>query len=195
MDDGVQLAATLYEPSAAPAARRLAGRRRPARARRQEAGPRTSWRRPSPSSFAVLTFDERGHGQSGGLVSIDGPQRDRRRARGLRLARCEARDRPEPHRRLGHLATAAARSCARWSRACRGRRWRPSRPGPTSTARSFRRGCPKSGALLQFLTSVPENRLDPSVLAIRNDALASTNLPALHGWADVRSSAVAAGAR
>ena len=49
-------------------------------------------------------------------------------------------------------------------------------------------GLAKSGALLQFLTSVPENRLDPSVLAIRNDALASTNLAALHAWADVRSS-------
>jgi hypothetical protein len=49
-------------------------------------------------------------------------------------------------------------------------------------------GLAKSGAVLQFLSSVPQDRFDPSVLAIRDDALASTNLGALRAWADVRSS-------
>jgi hypothetical protein len=46
----------------------------------------------------------------------------------------------------------------------------------------------KSGAIFQFLSSVPANRLDPSVAAIRDDALASRNLSALRAWADARSS-------
>jgi predicted acyl esterase len=46
----------------------------------------------------------------------------------------------------------------------------------------------KSGAVFQFLNSVPQARLDPSVLAIRDDALASTNLGAVRAWADARSS-------
>ena len=46
----------------------------------------------------------------------------------------------------------------------------------------------KSGVVFGFLNSVPQDRLDPSVLAIRNDALASTNLGAVRAWADARSS-------
>jgi predicted acyl esterase len=46
----------------------------------------------------------------------------------------------------------------------------------------------KSGAIFQFLSSVPSNRLDPSVTAIRDDALASRNLKGLKAWADQRSS-------
>jgi predicted acyl esterase len=46
----------------------------------------------------------------------------------------------------------------------------------------------KSGAVYQFLNSVPENRFDPSVLAIRGDAISSTKLGALRAWADARSS-------
>lgn len=45
----------------------------------------------------------------------------------------------------------------------------------------------KSGAVFQFLNSVPQSRFDPSVLAIRQDALASTNLGTLRAWADARS--------
>src|SRR5262249_251521 len=46
----------------------------------------------------------------------------------------------------------------------------------------------KSGAIFSFLSSVPSDRLDPSVTAIRDDALASRNLKGLKAWADQRSS-------
>jgi hypothetical protein len=49
-------------------------------------------------------------------------------------------------------------------------------------------GLAKSGAIFQFLSSVPANRLDPSVAAIRDDALASRNLKVLRAFADARSS-------
>ena len=73
MSDGVQIAATLYEPSNAPppagypavvALHGLGGKRQDLDFLAQAFA----------NSFAVLTFDQRGHGQSGGLVSIDGPR-------------------------------------------------------------------------------------------------------------------------
>jgi hypothetical protein len=46
----------------------------------------------------------------------------------------------------------------------------------------------KSGAIYQLLNSVPPERLDPSVKAIEQDAIASRNLPALSAFAAARSS-------
>ena len=143
MDDGVDLAATLYEPSDGAAAGRLPGDRALPRARRQA---RRTWtaiaaalrRRRSRCS----TFDARGHGQSGGLVSIDGPREIADTRDGLRPARRAARDRQDADRRLGHLARRRrGAALARRGRAVGGRRDR-SRPGPTSTARSPRRTWP-----------------------------------------------------
>jgi predicted acyl esterase len=73
MSDGVDLAATLYEPSTAPPPagypaivlfHALGGKRQDLAAVAQR----------FVDPFAVLAFDQRGHGQSGGLVSIDGPR-------------------------------------------------------------------------------------------------------------------------
>jgi len=73
MDDGVDLAATLYEPSNAPPPagypaivlfHGIGGKRQDLAAIAQG----------FDDNFAVLAFDARGHGQSGGLVSIDGPR-------------------------------------------------------------------------------------------------------------------------
>ena len=73
MDDGVDLAATLYEPSNAPPPagypaivlfHGIGGKRQDLAAIAQR----------FDDDFAVLAFDARGHGQSGGLVSIDGPR-------------------------------------------------------------------------------------------------------------------------
>src|ERR1700675_3200268 len=73
MDDGVDLAATLWEPSGSPPAQGfpaivllhgLGGKRQDLDSIAQQ------W----ADTFAVLSFDARGHGQSGGLVSVDGPR-------------------------------------------------------------------------------------------------------------------------
>src|SRR5262249_433379 len=73
MDDGVDLAATLCEPDTAPPPagypaivlfHGLGGKRQDLAAVAQRLD----------GQFAVLAFDMRGHGQSGGLVSIDGPR-------------------------------------------------------------------------------------------------------------------------
>jgi predicted acyl esterase len=186
MDDGVDLAATLYEPSAAPPPagypaivlfHGLAGKRRDLAAVAQR----------FVDPFAVLAFDQRGHGQSGGLVSIDGP-REIADARQVfdRLAA-----RPEIDKtRIGAWGIslgggAVLRSLVQgvpWAAVETVQAWTDlySALAPQNLA--------KSGAIFQFLSSVPANRLDPSVLAIRDDALASRNLAQLRAWADVRSS-------
>jgi predicted acyl esterase len=76
MDDGVSIAATLYLPDGSPPAggwpavvflHGLAGNREQTNALATQFGF-------VGQDYAVLTFDARGHGQSGGLVGIDGPR-------------------------------------------------------------------------------------------------------------------------
>ena len=76
MDDGVSIAATLYLPDGSPPAggwpaivflHGLGGDRSQSNAIAQAFGF-------VGQDYAVLTFDARGMGQSGGLVSIDGPR-------------------------------------------------------------------------------------------------------------------------
>jgi fermentation-respiration switch protein FrsA (DUF1100 family) len=186
MDDGVDLAATLYEPSApAPPAgypaivlfHALAGKRQDLAAVAQR----------FDGSFAVLAFDARGHGQSGGLVSIDGP----REIADAREVYDQLAARPEIDKtRIGAwgislgggavlrslvegVPWAAVETCETWTDLY-------SALAPQNLA--------KSGAVFNFLSSVPSDRLDPSVVAIRDDALTSRNLGALRAWADARSS-------
>jgi predicted acyl esterase len=186
MNDGVDLAATLYEPSApAPPAgypalvlfHGLGGKRQDLAAVAQR----------FDGTFAVLAFDQRGHGQSGGLVSIDGP----REIADTREVYDQLAARPEIDKTrigawgisLGGAAVlrslvegvpwAAVETCETWTDLY-------SALAPQNLA--------KSGAIFNFLSSVPSDRLDPSVVAIRDDALASKNLGALRAWADARSS-------
>jgi predicted acyl esterase len=186
MDDGVGLAATLYEPStAAPPAgfpaivlfHGLGGKRQDLAAVAQR----------FVDPFAVLAFDQRGHGQSGGLVSIDGP----REVADARAVFDQLAARPEiDGAKIGAWGIslgggAVLRSLVQgvpWAAVETVQTWTDlySALAPQSLA--------KSGAIFQFLSSVPQNRLDPSVLAIRDDALASRNLSKLRAWADVRSS-------
>jgi predicted acyl esterase len=186
MDDGVDLAATLYEPAAAPPPagypaivlfHALGGKRQDVAAVAQRfVGP-----------FAVLAFDLRGHGQSGGLVSIDGP----RDVQDAREVYDQLAARPDIDRsKIGAWGIslgggAVLRSLVEgvpWAAVETVETWTDlySALAPQSLA--------KSGAIFQFLSSVAPDRLDPSVAAIREDALASRNLKVLHAWCDVRSS-------
>ncbi len=76
MDDGVKIVGTLYEPTATPPPQgwpalvfmhALAGNRQQMNALVEASGF-------AGEDYVVLTFDARGHGESGGLVSIDGPR-------------------------------------------------------------------------------------------------------------------------
>ncbi len=96
MDDGVSIAATLYVPDgAAPAGgwpalvflHGLSGNRQQMNALVEGYGF-------TGQGFAVLTFDARGHGESGGLVGIDGPREvaDTRAVRDWLAARPDVSD-------------------------------------------------------------------------------------------------------
>jgi predicted acyl esterase len=186
MSDGVSLAATLYEPTTAPPPagypaivlfHALGGTRRDLDAVAQRfVGP-----------FAVLSFDMRGHGQSGGLVSIDGPREiaDAREVFNQLAARSDIDGAKIGAWGLSLGGGAILRSLVEgvpWAAVETVETWTDlySALAPQNLA--------KSGAIFQFLSSVPQNRLDPSVLAIRDDALASRNLGKLRAWADARSS-------
>jgi len=75
--------------------------------------------------YAVLAFDARGHGESGGLIGIDGP----REVADVRAVFAWLRDRPE-----------AAPPGTRSPPASRGPRSRSRSRGPTCSRRSRRRG-------------------------------------------------------
>jgi predicted acyl esterase len=186
MDDGVGLAATLYEPGATPPPggfpaivmlHGLAGRRQDL----------DSIAQGFADSYAVLSFDARGHGQSGGLTSIDGP----REIADTRAVFDWLAARPEIDR--SHIGAwglslgggAVLRSLVEgvpWAAVETLQTWTDlySALAPQNLA--------KSGAIYGFLNSVPASRLDPSVLGIKDDALASRNLGALRAFAAARSS-------
>ena len=186
MDDGAQLAATLYTPDAAPPAQGY-----PAIVLLHGLGGKRQDLDPIASQFAehfvVLSFDARGHGQSGGLVSIDGPR--------------EVADTRAVFDWLANQRNVDRNAIGAWGISL----------GGGAVLRSLVEGVPwaavetvqtwtdlysalapqnlsKSGAIYGFLNSVPQDRLDPSVLALKDDALASRNLTALRQWAAVRSS-------
>jgi fermentation-respiration switch protein FrsA (DUF1100 family) len=186
MDDGVDLAATLYEPSAAPPPagypaivlfHGLGGDR--------QSVARVAAR--FDSDFAVLAFDLRGHGQSGGLVSIDGP----REIADAREIYNQLAARPEIDKmRIGAWGLSLGGGAVLRS-LVEGVPWKAVETVQTWTdlySALAPQNLAKSGAIFQFLSSVPNERLDPSVLAIRDDALASRNLASLRAWAAVRSS-------
>jgi predicted acyl esterase len=186
MDDGVDLAATLSEPADAPPPAGYpaivlfhglgADRQDVAAVGQRFAG-----------SFAVVAFDQRGHGQSGGLVSIDGP----REIADTRAVFDWLAARPEIDKtRIGAWGMSLGGGAVLRS-LVEGVPWAAVETAETWTdlySALVPQSLAKSGAIFDFLSSVPAERLDPSVLAIRDDALASRNLPALRAWADARSS-------
>jgi len=186
MDDGVVLAATLYTPAGSPPPggrpalvlfHGLGGKRQDLDAIAQHFA----------STFEVLTFDARGHGQSSGLTSIDGPR--------------EIQDTHAVFNWLAAQPGVDPQKIGAWGISL----------GGGAVLRSLVDGVPwaavetvetwtdlysalapqnlsKSGAIYQFLNSVPADHLDPSVLAIKDDALASKNLSVLKDFAAQRSS-------
>ncbi|MFY9579154.1 MAG: alpha/beta fold hydrolase [Gaiellaceae bacterium] len=193
MSDGVDLAATLYEPSGArppagwPAVIMFHGL----------GGTRADTNAIAEGSFAsqgyaVLTTDFRGHGQSGGLSSIDGP----REITDVRALFDWLAARPEID----------AKHIGAWGISLGGGAiWRSlvaSVPfAAVETVETWTdllqaltpQNLSKSGLVAGFLSLIPTSRTDPSVLAVRADALSSANSEALRAFGDIRSSRSALG--
>jgi predicted acyl esterase len=185
--DAVQLATSLYEPVTAPPVggfpaivmfHGIGQTRAPMNQIAEQVF--------APAGYAVLTFDFRGHGQSGGLFDLDGP-REVQDVRDL-LAWLTAR----PEIDKAHIGAwgISLGGGAVWASLKAGLPFAAAGVNETwvDLYRALAPGnLTKSGAIFQFLNSVAPDRIAPEIAAIRSDALTSTNLAALRALADSRS--------
>jgi alpha-beta hydrolase superfamily lysophospholipase len=187
-DDGVQLAYTFYEPTTgmAPAGfpaimmfHGLGGKRQDMNQIAEQSF--------ANEGYAVLTFDARGHGQSGGFFSADGP-RELADLRELFDWLAVKNDVDGKHIGAWGISLGGG---AVWASVASGIPFAAGEVVETWTdlySALVPQDLSKSGLLFGFLSSVPADRTSPDVLAVKQPALSSTNLPVLRAFAAARSS-------
>jgi len=186
MDDGVSLAATLYLPDGTPPQGGW-----PAAMLFHGLGGTRASMAPIATGFlanegyAVLAYDARGHGQSGGMVTLDGPREieDLRTAFDWLIARTDV-----SHTDVGAIGFSYGGG-ALLRAAVMGIPFKAIVPIITWTNlydALAPQDLSKSGAVANFLQSV--HTWDPAVLALAQDALASKNLGAVREFTNERSS-------
>jgi predicted acyl esterase len=187
--DGTPLAATLHLPSTAPPAggwpavvvlHGLSQSRSTSDAIATSAGF-------VGEEYAVLTVDARGHGASGGLVTIDGPNEiaDVRAVFDWLRARPDVSDTRIGAWGISYGGGAALLSLAAgvpWAAVEVAEAW-----SDLGTA-LMPQGLAKSGVAGLFFAGLPPNRIDPSLVRIRDAAFSGTGLAELTRWAAERSS-------
>ncbi|HET6624517.1 MAG TPA: CocE/NonD family hydrolase [Gaiellaceae bacterium] len=188
MDDGTSIAATLYVPEGeAPAGgwpglvflHGLAGDRQQTNAIAEGYGF-------VGQDYAVLTFDARGHGQSGGLVGIAGPREvaDTRAVRDWLAARPDVSDARIGAWGISYGGGGALNSLVAgvpWAALVVVETW-----SDLYTALAPQ-GLVKTGLVAGLAASIPEPRRDPSLLALQTAVLSGNAVPA-RPWAAERSS-------
>jgi ABC-2 type transport system ATP-binding protein len=136
--------------------------------------------------YAVLTFDARGHGASGGLIGIDGPNE----VGDVRTVFEWLRDRPDvADDAIGAFGISYGGGAA-WNSLVAGVPWATIEVAETWTdlrTALVPQGLAKTGVIAGFLTSLPPARLDPSVLTVRDAAFAG-RIGEIAPWATTRSS-------
>ena len=136
--------------------------------------------------YAVLAFDARGHGQSGGLIGIDGPKE----VADVKAVFAWLRDRPDvADTRIGGWGVSYGGGAA-WNSLAAGVPWAAlevsielDRPPHALLPQ----GLAKTGVIAGFLGALDPKRVDPEVLAIRDAAYAGNLAPVLP-FAAARSS-------
>jgi predicted acyl esterase len=195
MSDGVQLAATYYVPDGAPpaggwpAVMLLHGLGETRSDTTNAIGMSINQIAETylvPQGYAALTFDARGHGQSGGLVGIDGP----REIQDVReLFNWLAAQPGINAQRIGAYGYSYGGG-AIWRAAAEGVPFAAIVPATTWTE-LYSALAPQdfahSGVVLGFWQSIV-SRASPDLQPIVNDLLGGQNLPAVHAFADARSS-------
>jgi predicted acyl esterase len=188
MDDGVSIAATLYLPEGTPPAagwpaivflHGLSGNKEQMNALITGYGFATQ-------GYAVLAFDARGHGQSGGLVGIDGP----REITDTRAVFEWLADRPDVDGAnigawgLSYGGGAALNSLVAgvpWGAVVTVETW------TDLYSALMPQGLVKSGLVAGLAGSIPEAKRDPSLAVVQAAAFAG-NAAAVKPWAAERSS-------
>jgi predicted acyl esterase len=187
MDDGVSIVATLYVPEgAAPTGgwpalvflHGLSGNRTQMNTLVEAYG--------FQREYAVLTFDARGHGESGGLVTIDGPRevKDTRAVRDWLAARPEVSDTKIGAWGISYGGGAIFNSLVAgvpWTAAATVETW------TDLYSALMPQRLVKSGLVAGLAGSIPEAKRDPS-LAVLQAAAFGGNTAAVRTWAEARSS-------
>jgi predicted acyl esterase len=139
--------------------------------------------------YAVLAFDARGHGESGGLIGIDGPKE----IADVRAAFAWLRDRPDvSDARIGGWGVSYGGGAA-WNSLAAGLPWAALEISISWTdlrQALVPQGLAKTGVIAGFLQSLDPKRVDPEVLALRDAAFAG-NLASVGRFAAARSSIAA----
>ena len=188
MDDGVSIAATLYLPDGAPPAggwpaivflHGLSGNRQQMNALVEGYGF-------TGGSYVILTFDARGHGDSGGLVGIDGPREvtDTRAVHDWLAARPDVSD-----TRIGAWGISYGGGAV-FNSLVAGVPWAAVATAETWTdlgSALFPQNLVKSGLVAGLSGSIPDARRDPSLAPLTLAAFAG-DLRAVRPWAAERSS-------
>ena len=188
MDDGVSIAATLFLPEGTPPAggwpaivflHGLSGNRGQMNALVEGYGF-------VGQSYAILTFDARGHGESGGLVGIDGPREvaDTRAVHAWLAARPEVADAKIGAWGISYGGGAVFNSLVAgvpWGAVVTVETW------TDLYSALMPQGLVKSGLVAGLAASIPEAKRDPSLAAVQAAAFAG-NTAVVRPWAEARSS-------
>src|SRR6476619_5175695 len=188
MDDGVSIAATLYLPSGSPPAggwpaivflHGLAGNRQQMNALVESYGF-------TGGSYAILTFDARGHGDSGGLVGIDGPREvaDTRAVYDWLAARPDVSGTKIGAWGISYGGGAVLNSLVAgvpWTAVATAETW------TDLYSALMPQGLVKSGLVAGLAGSIPPERRDPQLNALQAAAFAG-NAAAVKPWTAARSS-------
>jgi len=188
MDDGVSIAATLYLPDGVPPAggwpaivflHGLSGNRQQMNALVEGYGL-------TGQSYAVLTFDARGHGDSGGLVGIDGPREvtDTRAIHDWLAARPDVSDTKVGAWGISYGGGAVFNSLVGgvpWAAVVTVETW------TNLYAALAPQGLVKSGLVAGLSSSIPDARRDPTLAALTLAAFAG-DTRSVKPWAAERSS-------
>jgi predicted acyl esterase len=194
MDDGVPIAVTLYQPvgpappNGWPAVLLLHGlgqsRTAPGIAGLSSQAIAERWL--ADDGYAVLTFDARAHGASGGLSTVDGP----REIADLRALFEWLAARPGIDRvKIGAVGVSYGGG-AIWRAAAAGVPFATIVPVATWTdlaSALFPNGLAKTGAVTSLFGGLPRSRIAPALLPLIDDLAGSENLPALAPFAQLRS--------
>jgi predicted acyl esterase len=188
MDDGVSLAATLYLPDGAmpaggwPALVFLHG----LSGKRQDMNALVEGYGYLDQGYAILTFDARGHGESGGLVGIDGPREvaDTRAVRDWLAVRSDVSDTKIGAWGISYGGGAVFNSLAAgvpWAAVVTVETW------TDLYSALMPQGLVKSGLVAGLAGSIPPERRDPRLNTLQAAAFAG-NAAAVKPWAAERSS-------